>query len=332
MTKDAPIFVFSLFLVITQAGIASAMISDPKCVGAMNAIGQTMTDQPHKKYIHAAGDLTIERQRLKDQAEMLRADIWRNVDLSHHALATQFPFLEVGAGVAGQTPHLLAALPAQAKVIGIDVDANQIAHAVENIRREHPDLVNRTSFEMMDAKQMQFANASMSGAYVSWVLEHMPRSEAIAVLKELRRVVKKGGVIIINEVHLDVGTSWIIKQPNQIDAVSPFSKRFLEAMIKEQQDSLGDPNVGSPESMRDLLSQVGFHHFKYQRLVMHYDQNDPRTLDAYAHYLIALWNSVLPDLIKSGKFTQADYEHVKQEVLQSHTLRQEAGQVIITVD
>ena len=83
--------------------------------------------------------------------------------------------------------------------------------------------------------------------------------------------------------------------------------------------------------MVELLTEAGFESFKYQRLVMHYDQTDPAKLDAYAHYLVALWQSVLPDLIKSGKFTEDEFAKVKEELFQASTLRQEAGQVIVNV-
>lgn len=50
-------------------------------------------------------------------------------------LNNQNEFLEIGCGVAAQTPTLLSMLPKEMKVIGIDLDPLKIARATEKMRR-----------------------------------------------------------------------------------------------------------------------------------------------------------------------------------------------------
>lgn len=317
-------------LLLTYFIAMSAFAVDDPCP---KLLGGTDLAQSHgpKKYIHAAGDIEVERQRLKDQAEMLRQDIWRNIHLQSHALAARLPFLEVGCGVGAQTPDLLAALPLGSRVVGIDFDPAQVAKARSNLE-SLPHLSGRYSLATMDAQKLAFPDRSFSGAYVSWVLEHMPKPEALKILSELKRTVAPGGLIVINEVHLSTAHSWQIQLPGIQDTIAPNSRRFIDAMIREQIESQGDPNVGSAENIIPLLKSAGFNKIHYGRLVMHYDQNNLDSLKSYADYLVSLWKSVLPDLIKSGKFTEAEFETVKAELDQATVLRQEAGQIIVEND
>jgi ubiquinone/menaquinone biosynthesis C-methylase UbiE len=287
-------------------------------------------------YIHGFGDSDeIERQRLKDQHDMLKADIWRNLSLSNLELATWLPFLEVGSGVSAQTPDLLINLPPSSKVISIDHVQSQIDQARRNMAEfiaRNPRFNNATEHRVMNARDLDFSDDSLAGAYISWVLEHMPVEHVNQVLSELKRTVAPGGRILITEVHLNVNSSWIVKVPGVEDWVAPYTKKLLEGMIRLQILSNGNPNIGSPDSLKKLAEKAGFKRYKYLRMHMHYDEKNKRLLKANAEYLIALWQSMVPKLIGLNWLTYDDFENVKREVRSATTLRQEAGQMWIEVE
>ena len=134
-------------------------------------------------YIHGA-DENQEQTRLELQATLIKQFIWQDVSLKNFKVAREFPFLEVGCGVAAQTVDLLELLPNGAHVIGIDIDSSQISKAKQKMKMlsKYED---KFSFKVMDGVKLDFPNNSLSGAYISWVLEHMTSDNALKLLKNL---------------------------------------------------------------------------------------------------------------------------------------------------
>lgn len=86
-------------------------------------------------------------------------------------------------------------------VIGVDVSASMIAVA----RRLNPEI----KFEQGDMLQLQCADASFAGIAAFYSLIHIDRPRVPQALKELRRVLAKGGHVLIafhageGEVHAE---------------------------------------------------------------------------------------------------------------------------------
>ena len=95
--------------------------------------------------------------------------------------------LDVGSGT-GSLAHAIAERKVHARVVGIDPSQEYVAYAVT--KNSFPD---RVSFEVGDAQQLHFPDASFEGALSLLVFNFIPDPKK--ALSELRRVTKPGGRI-----------------------------------------------------------------------------------------------------------------------------------------
>jgi len=96
--------------------------------------------------------------------------------------------LDVGAG-SGDFINVLKDVFTKAKITGIDPDGESLKEAA----KKHPDC----SFMEMNGEHLEFADNSFDLASISMALHHLPDIQK--ALKEMQRVVKPGGWIIVNE-------------------------------------------------------------------------------------------------------------------------------------
>lgn len=96
--------------------------------------------------------------------------------------------LEVGVG----TGLTLSLYPLQARLVGIDLSREMLAHAHEKaLQLESRDI----SLHEMNAEDMSFADGSFDCVTLPYVLSVTPNPDRL--VSELRRVCKKNGTIII---------------------------------------------------------------------------------------------------------------------------------------
>ena len=100
--------------------------------------------------------------------------------------------LDVGTG-SGDFIEVLKAVFPHSKITGIDPDTDSLIHASEKF----PDV----DFYEMDAGQLSFGNNTFDVASVSMALHHLPNVRE--ALKEMQRVVKPAGWLIVNELYSD---------------------------------------------------------------------------------------------------------------------------------
>ncbi len=100
--------------------------------------------------------------------------------------------LDVGTG-SGDFVAVLKNVFPQSKIIGIDPDKDSLQEAAKS----YPDV----SFHEMTSENLEFADNTFDLASISMALHHLP--DVQASLKEMQRVVKKGGFIIVNELFSD---------------------------------------------------------------------------------------------------------------------------------
>ena len=106
------------------------------------------------------------------------------------ALMSQAPgtrVLEVGVG----TGLNLSLYPRGCHVTGIDFSARMLEHAEERIAREQLD----ASLFQMDAADLRFPDDSFDVVYAPYVISVVP--DPVTVLREMRRVCRPGGRLII---------------------------------------------------------------------------------------------------------------------------------------
>jgi SAM-dependent methyltransferase len=100
--------------------------------------------------------------------------------------------------------HVAAYLHAQGvPVCGLDLSSQMVVHA----QRLHPGI----PFRQGDMRRLDAADGEWGGIVAFYSLIHIPREEMVAVLRELKRVLRPGGALLLafhigeEIVHLD---SW----------------------------------------------------------------------------------------------------------------------------
>lgn len=96
--------------------------------------------------------------------------------------------LDVGCGV-GKTDGFL--FPDFGKLSGVDVSSASI----ERARCEHPQI----HYEVYDGYTLPFADETFDAAFLICVLHHVVPLERAALLKEVRRILKPDGVLLVFE-------------------------------------------------------------------------------------------------------------------------------------
>lgn len=76
------------------------------------------------------------------------------------------------------------------KVFGLDISPGMI----EQARQAHPGI----RFVQGDMRDLSLPNASLAGIAAFYSLIHLPRNKVTGVLKELRRTLKPGGVLLLS--------------------------------------------------------------------------------------------------------------------------------------
>lgn len=96
--------------------------------------------------------------------------------------------LDVGCGV-GKTDALL--FPNLGKLCGVDVSSV----SVERAQRENPQV----DYSVYDGQTLPFENATVDAAFLICVLHHVVPEARVALLREVRRVVRPGGAVFVFE-------------------------------------------------------------------------------------------------------------------------------------
>lgn len=253
-----------------------------------------MSDFP---YLH--GFSNDEQERLRKQARFIEHEIYQNLNLSRVT-----NLLEVGCGVGAQSEILLRRFP-NIHLTGIDLSDQQLQAARHSL--SHNPIANphqaKARFEIhkMDATKMTFADNSFDGAFLCWVLEHIPHPQR--VLNEVLRVLKPGSVVYITEV---MNSSFFL------DPYSPNVWRYWMAFNDYQYDQTGDPFVGA--KLGNLLMQSGFQEIETTAKTWHLDNRYPQQRQEVIEYWTELLLSASEQLIKAEYVTEDIVENMKKEM------------------
>jgi phosphatidylethanolamine/phosphatidyl-N-methylethanolamine N-methyltransferase len=112
----------------------------------------------------------------------------REAAIRHLELSRQHSVLEVGIGTGLNLPLY----PATCRLTGIDLSQDMLDKAVERVQTlAMPDV----TLKVMDATSMDFGDNEFDRAIATYTISAVP--DPVAALREMRRVVKPGGVIVI---------------------------------------------------------------------------------------------------------------------------------------
>lgn len=141
---------------------------------------------------------------------VLKSHTWRTIAnsaayLEPH-LATPLSVLDIGCGPGTITVEF-AERVAPGRVVGLDAAAEVIAKARA---LGESSALNNVEFIVGDAYALPFPNDSFDIVHAHQTLQHV--ADPVAVLREMRRVVKPGGVVAARDVDY-AGTIWYPQLP-----------------------------------------------------------------------------------------------------------------------
>lgn len=243
-------------------------------------------------YIH--GFSSTEQERLRKQARFSEQIVYRDIDFSHAG-----NILEVGCGVGAQTEVLLRRFP-DLSITGIDFSEKQLAAAEANLATL-PYAAGRYRLQHMDATNMGFKSRSFDGAFLCWVLEHVPNP--VRVLSEVRRVLQPGARVFITEV---LNSSFFL------DPYSPNLNKYWVAFNDHQLEVGGDPFVGA--KLGNMLLALGYRDVRTEVKTWHLDNRNPDKRQEIIAYWTELLLSAADQLIQKQAVTPELVEKMTDEL------------------
>jgi ubiquinone/menaquinone biosynthesis C-methylase UbiE len=262
-------------------------------------------------YIHGSSS-DREANRLYKQAERAEKFLWKNIDLGKYLHNKSKPFFEIGCGVGAQTPHILQRIPQNIKLIGIDIDEGQIIRAKDHLSK-FKEFKDRYSFDVMDISTVSLEKQSLSGAYICWVLEHLKYSQALTLMTKLKGAVQSGGVVVINEIIMQPGEGVIMKTPTSL--FPPQTNKAFEKLLEAQKSQGGNPNIGNPEYLKNLLKDADISSYKYEKLSMSY--TSPEDVIESRRGTLEIIESAIPYL-SNAEINLREIEHELLGVTEFH--------------
>ena len=112
----------------------------------------------------------------------------RNAAIQHLGLKPNEMVLEVGIGTGLNLPLY----PPSCRLTGIDLSGDMLDKAVERAQKL---AMPNVTLKVMDATSMDFAENEFDKAVATYTISAVP--DPVAVLREMRRVVKPGGALVI---------------------------------------------------------------------------------------------------------------------------------------
>jgi ubiquinone/menaquinone biosynthesis C-methylase UbiE len=244
-----------------------------------------------RDYLH--GYSREEQDRLYRQARFLEQEVYEHVDFSR-----QRGIIEVGCGVGAQTEILLRRFP-ELRIQGVDFSTTQLERARKHLA---PAVrAGRVKLAQADAERLPYPANSFDGAFLCWFLEHV--QQPVAVLKEVRRVLKAGSTIYCSE---PLNSTYFV------DPYSPATLQYLFALNDHQWALKGDPFMGA--KLGNYLLTAGYRNIHTEVKVQFFDNRVPKRRADY----IEEWTTVLlsgaPSLLEAGKVTPRIVEDMEREL------------------
>lgn len=251
-----------------------------------------MTEATTFPYLHGFSE--SEQRRLRSQAHFGEYTIYQNINLTGVR-----ELLEVGCGVGAQSEILLRRFP-DLKVTGIDRSQKQLA-AAHHMLATTAYAQGRFHLQEMDATNMTFKANSFDGAFLCWILEHVP--DPIRVLSEVRRVLRPGSIVYITEV---MNSSFFL------DPYSPNVWKYWMAFNDYQLSQAGDPFVGA--KLGNFLMQLGYHDIRTEIKTWFLDNRYPQARKECMEYWTELLLSASQQLISSNFVSEEVVEEMRKEM------------------
>ena len=231
------------------------------------------------KYIHGETD-PDEVARLETQARFLARWILEGVEIGPGARV-----LDLACGTGAMARRLRARFP-DAHLVGCDLSAPQLAAA----RAEQRRLRDVFPLVRCTGAALPFSDAWFDAIHCSWLLEHVPQRDTLAILAEARRALRPNGTLYLCEVENDSLLFW----PRL-----PLVEQCFRALWEAQAAGGGDPMIG--RKLHGLCAGAGFHHIELLPTTQHVHAGSPPgyyrgVLDEFADILRSARHALPPKL------------------------------------
>ncbi len=160
--------------------------------------------------------------------------------IKHFEIKPKSIVLDIGCG---RGEMVLYAVKNGATGYGVDysIEAIKLANLLKS--KQSANIKKRMSFKIMDVKNLSFPDSFFDTAIMTDVFEHLYPEELEVVFKELKRVLKRNGVLVIhtapNKLFNDIGYRYFSYPISVLMVVvwNFFAKKSY-------------PNIGSPKDLR----------------------------------------------------------------------------------
>jgi ubiquinone/menaquinone biosynthesis C-methylase UbiE len=216
------------------------------------------------EYIHGSSDAR-EVARLEKQARFASPMILADFDAT-----PGLRVLDLATGVGAMAGQLLERYPG-IRLSGIDLKMSQLKHASRN----HPG----PGYAQGDGTRMPFRDQTFDRVHCSWMLEHVP--DPLAVLREVRRVLKPGGYCHF----IEVDNASFRTEP-EIAEVAEVMKALNDAQVKGG----GDPYIG--RQLDALFREAGFSKVSIKPAELRGSSADLRFFQAFIDEFAEIFESI----------------------------------------
>lgn len=193
--------------------------------------------------------------------------------------------LDIGCGPGTITLGLAKAV-APGEVVGVDLQQNMVARA-RTLAAERG--VGNVRFERADAYELPFAESSFDAALQHRVLMHL--ADPVRGLREVRRVLRPGGVLGLRDVDVASAVFW---------PMTPELERFNDLRMRAFELEGTDGRTGRKH--RQLLLDAGFDQTETQSVTE--GGGSPDTLRRHAQFLSAAFEGIGRIAVQEGWIDQ----------------------------
>ncbi|MFU8946975.1 class I SAM-dependent methyltransferase [Mycetocola zhadangensis] len=238
-----------------------------------------------------------ERYTLGHHESVLRTHSWRTVDNSAAYLAPYLVpgtrVLDVGSGPGTITLDIAERIT-PGSVIGMDASAD-VCIAASTLARDSG--VMNVDFVVGDAYALDYPDDSFDIVHAHQVLQHV--GNPVAVLREMRRVVKPGGIVAARDVIYGAA-SWY--------PLLPGLDTWMRVYQELARSNAGEPNAG--RSLKAWAMEAGFTDIESSASIWCFSTDADRDWWGSAWAERAVGSSFAEQSIETGAATQAELQEI----------------------
>ncbi|MEE1963931.1 methyltransferase domain-containing protein [Allomuricauda taeanensis] len=237
------------------------------------------------KYVHGYSER--EALRLNDQANTLDDIIHNDSIFPKDSLV-----LEAGCGVGAQT-KIIATKNPDSNFVSIDLSEDSIREA----RRMIESLgITNVKLKQADIYKLPFEDETFDSVIICFVLEHL--HNPIQALKELKRVLRKGGTMIA--IEGDHGSTFFYPDSEQANMA-------INCQIQLQKQNGGNSNIG--RQLYPMLKSTGLSEISVSPRMVYVDSSKPQLVEGFIkNTFTAMIEGISEEAVQRGIIDKATFE------------------------